>query len=86
MSREGAPSNKPKQQPPAGTPIFVWVVYGLGILAATIIAFSVLFTLGARLSDDVPLEYDISWPATILWGGLALAALVTFVVRRKQHR
>jgi Na+/proline symporter len=87
VSREGAPGKQPKSQPAAGTPIWVWVLYLLGILAGTIIAFSVLFTLGARvLSGDVPVEYDFSWPATILWGGLALAALVTFIVRRRQRR
>jgi MYXO-CTERM domain-containing protein len=89
VSREGAPSKQPesKQPPPAGTPIWVWILYLAGILAGTIIAFSVLFTFGARvLSDDVPIEYDFSWPATIVWGGLALAAVVTFVVRRRQRR
>ena len=88
MSRDGAPSKQAaKSQPAAGTPIWVWLVYGLGILAAAIIAFSVLFTLGARLlSDDVAVGYDFSLPATILWGGLVLAALVTYVVRRGQRR
>ena len=87
MSREGAPSKQPTSQPAAGTPIWVWVVYALGILAAAIIAFSLLFTLGARLlSNDVPVGYDFSWPATILWGGLALAAIVTYVVRKSQRR
>ena len=47
MSREGAPSKQPRSQPAAGTPIWVWVVYGFGILAGAVIAFSVLFTLGA---------------------------------------
>jgi len=86
VSREGAPSKQPTSQPAAGTPIWVWVVYALGILAAAIIAFSLLFTLGARLlSNDVPVGYDFSWLATILWGGLVLAALVTYVVRRRQR-
>jgi hypothetical protein len=86
VSREGAPSKQPKSQRAAGTPIWVWVVYALGILAAAIIAFSLLFTLGARLlSNDVPVGYDFSWPATILWGGLVLAAIVTYVVRRRQR-
>ena len=87
MSREGAPSKQPTSQPAAGTPIWVWVVYGLGILAGTVIAISLLFTLGARaLSSDVEVGYDFSWPATILWGGLALAAIVTYVVRKSQRR
>ncbi len=87
MSREGAGDKRPKSQPAAGTPIWVWVIYGFGILAAAIFSFSVLFTAGALLlADDVPSTYDVSLPATILWGGLILAAIVTWIVRRKQRR
>jgi len=86
VSREGAPSQKPKAQRAAGTPIWVWVVYVLGILAAAIFVFSLLFTLGAvLLSDDVGVSYDVSTPAIVLWGGLILAAVVTFLVRRRQR-
>ena len=47
----------------------------------------VLFTLGALLlSNDVPVTYDVSAPAVILWGVLMLAAVVTWVVRRRQRR
>ena len=87
MSREGAPSSKPKPAPAAGTPIWVWLVYGLGILAGVIFVFSLLFTLGAAvLSDDVPVTYDISWLAIVLWGAFIVAALATWLVRRKQRR
>jgi len=87
MSREGAGEKKRTAPPAAGTPIWVWVVYSFGILAATIFAFSVLFTLGALLlSNDVPVTYDVSAPAVILWGALMLAAVVTWVVRRRQRR
>jgi hypothetical protein len=86
MSREGAPSKQSRKSPAAGTPIWVWVVYILGILAATIIAFSLLFTLGALvLSDDVDVGYDFSPAATVVWGGLVLAAVVTWIVRRRQR-
>ena len=47
MSREGAGDKKSKQPPAAGTPIWVWVIYGFGILAATVFVFSALFTFGA---------------------------------------
>jgi hypothetical protein len=71
----------------AGTPIWVWLVYGLGILAAAIFAFSLLFTLGALvLSDDVPVTLDVSAPAIVLWGGLIVAAVVTWFLRRRQRR
>ena len=64
----------------------MWVVYAFGILAAAIFAFSVLFTLGALLlSEDVGVTYDVSTPAIVLWGGLILAAVVTWVVRRRQR-
>jgi hypothetical protein len=86
VSREGAPNKKPTAPRPAGTPIWVWVVYAFGILAVSIFAFSVLFTLGAYLlSDDVGVTYDVSTPAIILWGALILAAAVTWVVRRRQR-
>ena len=86
MSREGAGGAKPKPPRAAGTPVWVWVVYALGILAAAIVAFSLLFTAGAVfLSDDIEATYDISTPAIVLWGGLMLAAVVTWVVRRRQR-
>ena len=86
MSRGGAGDKESKRTPAAGTPIWVWVVYVFGILAAAIFAFSLLFTLGALLlSDDVPVTYDISAPAIVLWGGLILAAGATWIVRRRQR-
>ena len=52
-------------KPTGGTPIWVWVVYSLGILAAAIFAFSILFTAGAYLlSDDVDVTFDVSTRAT----------------------
>jgi len=86
VSREGAAEKKPKQPPAAGTPIWVWVIYAFGILGAAVFAFSLLFTGGAvLLADDVPATYDVSTPATILWGALILAAVVTWIVRRRQR-
>jgi len=86
MSREGAGDKQPERQRAAGTPIWVWVIYAFGILAAAIFAFSLLFTLGALLlSEDVGVTYDVSTPAIVLWGGLILAAVVTWFVRRRQR-
>lgn len=88
MSREGAPTRREQAAPApaAGTPIWVWLVYGLGILAGVIFAFSVLFTLGAVvLSDGVGVSYDVSWLAILLWGGLMAAALATWVKRRRRR-
>jgi hypothetical protein len=86
VSREGVPDKESSPPRAAGTPIWVWVVYAFGILAAAIFAFSLLFTLGAVvLSDDVGVTYDVSLPAFVLWGGLILAAAVTWFVRRRQR-
>jgi hypothetical protein len=86
VSREGASDRKSKPPRAAGTPIWVWVVHGLGILAAAIVVFSLLFTLGAVfLSDDVGVTYDVSALAFVLWGGLILLAVVTWVMRRRQR-
>ena len=88
MSREGAGDKKPKQPAAAGTPIWVWVIYGFGIVATTIFVFSALFTFGALyLSDEgTGFSWRASIPAITLWGALILAALITFVVRRRQRR
>ncbi|HEX4747103.1 MAG TPA: hypothetical protein VFU99_09490 [Gaiellaceae bacterium] len=86
MSREGAGDKRATKPPAAGTPIWVWVIYAFGILAAAIFAFSVLFTLGAvLLSEDVGVTYDVSTPAIVLWGALMLAAVITWLVRRRQR-
>jgi hypothetical protein len=86
VSREGAGEKKSKAAPAAGTPIWVWVIYAVGLFAAAIFGFSLLFTLGALiLSDDVPVTYDFSTPAIVLWGGLIVAAAVTWFVRRRQR-
>ena len=77
--------SKTKAASTGGTPIWVWVIYALGILAATILVFSVLFTLGAYvLSNDVPVSFNVSVPAIVLWGGLTLLAAAVFVRRRRR--
>lgn len=65
----------------------MWIVYGFGIFAGAIFAFSALFTLGALvLSNDVPVSTNVSTPAIVLWGGLIVAAVATWMVRRRQRR
>jgi hypothetical protein len=64
----------------------VWVVYALGIVAASIFAFSAFFTAGALLlSDDVPVTFDVSVLAIVLWGVLIVLAAVTWYIRRRQR-
>ncbi len=84
MSR--LPKRSASGEPRGGTPILVWIVYALGILAAAVFAFSGLFLLGAYLaSEDVPVTFDVSPLALVLWGGLLALALGTFLVRRRRR-
>ncbi|MGH3135284.1 MAG: LPXTG cell wall anchor domain-containing protein [Gaiellaceae bacterium] len=77
--------NTPK--PTGGTPIWVWVVYSFGILAAAIFVFSILFTAGAYLlSEDVEVTFDVSTLAIVLWGGLMALAGGLWIWRRRQGR
>ena len=74
-------------KPTGGTPIWVWVVYSLGILAAAIFVFSILFTAGAYLlSDDVDVTFDVSAPAIVLWGVLMVLAVGLWIWRRTKLR
>ena len=85
MSREGA---QRKEQPAvqAGTPIWVWAVYALGLLAAAIVVFSLLFSLGAYLlSDDVPVTVNTSARGIVVWGGLMAVAGGIWVYRRRRR-
>ena len=67
-----------------GTPIWVWVVYALGGLGAAVFVGSALFVAGAYLlSDDVPVTFDVSMLAIVLWGGLVAVAAATWIARRR---
>ena len=69
----------------AGTPIWVWVVYALGVLAALILIASALFTAGGYFgSDDTTV--DVSPLALVVWGGLVALAIATWLVRRLRGR
>ena len=83
MSREGA--QRPEPAATGGTPIWVWAIYVLGILAATIIVLSVLFSIGAYISD-VDVTLNVSTPAIVLWGGLTALAGGLWIWRRRQGR
>ncbi len=69
----------------AGTPIWVWVVYALGVLAALILMASALFTAGGYFgSDDTTV--DVSPVALVVWGGLVALAAATWLARRLRGR
>jgi hypothetical protein len=85
LSRQGA--RQERTEPTGGTPIWVWLVYGLGILAAVVVVGSVLFTAGAFIStDDAPVALNVSAPGIVLWGGLIVLAVATWLVRRRRAR
>jgi LPXTG-motif cell wall-anchored protein len=69
-----------------GTPLWVWAIYALGLLAATVLAGSALFSLGAALASDVEVGYDVSTPALLVWGGLLVLAGATWLRRRRRGR
>jgi hypothetical protein len=87
VSREGAPDKrKANAAAAAGTPIWVWAIYALGIFGAIVFGVSILFTAGALfLSNDVPVSARFSAPAAILWGGLIVLAGVTWYMRRRRR-
>lgn len=70
----------------AGTPLWVWAIDGLGLLAATVLAGSALFSLGAALASDVEVGYDVSTPALLVWSGLVVLAAATWLRRRRRAR
>jgi LPXTG-motif cell wall-anchored protein len=67
----------------AGTPIWVWLVYGLGIFAALVIVFSLLFTAGAHFLGGA--GYEASPLAFVVWGGVLLIAAGTWLARRRRR-
>jgi LPXTG-motif cell wall-anchored protein len=87
VSRDGASDKrKARAAPAAGTPIWVWAIYALGIFAVVVFGVSTLFTAGALfLSNDVPVSARFSAPAAIVWGGLIMLAGVTWFMRRRRR-
>ena len=63
------------------TPILIWIVYGLGLLAALILIASALFAAGGYFgSDDTTV--DVSPVAVVVWGALLALAVTTWLWRR----
>lgn len=84
MSREGAGAGTQEHTRPAGTPMWIGVLYFLGAVGAIALGF----LLGMKLVesvfwDDAP-AYDVSLPLVVLWGGLFVAAAVVWVARRNR--
>jgi hypothetical protein len=63
-------------------PIYVTTLYALGILSGAVLVFSALFTIGGYFgSDDTAVALSL-W-ALLLWGGLVVLAVLTWLLRRK---
>lgn len=66
-------------------PVLVWVVYALGILAAAVMLLSILFSAGGYFgSDDTVVS--VSPIALVVWGGLIVLAVATWLWRRREAR
>ncbi len=66
-------------------PVLVLVVYALGILGAAVMLLSVLFSAGGYFgSDDTVVS--VSPVALVVWGGLIVLAVVTWLWRKRGTR
>ncbi len=83
MSRIARTRSKPALR--GRTPIWVWVVYALGVLAALILMASALFTAGGYFGSDET-TVDVSPVALVVWGGLVALAVATWLWRRLRGR
>ena len=83
MSKVARPKQAP---PPAGTPIWVWFVYALGIFAAGVLVLSVAFAALVSASSDEEEAFEVSFstPALLGWGVLVVVAAGTLVWRRRR--
>jgi hypothetical protein len=78
-----APKQEPKAKSQVGTPVWVWAVYVLGGLAATVFAGSLAFVaIGYLTEGSGGAGVDVSIPALVVWLALAIAAAGTFAWRR----
>ena len=88
MSRAGAAEKKPKPSRAAGTPIWVWVVYALGLLGAAVFVGTILFNVGALYLSDEGDEFtvNVSVLGFAVWGGLMALAGGLWIWRRRKGR
>jgi hypothetical protein len=62
-------------------PLFITTVYVLGVLGALVLISSALFTAGGYFSSD-DIAVDVSLLALVVWGGLVVLAVATWLLRR----
>jgi hypothetical protein len=67
----------------AATPVAVWIVYALGLLAAFVFVVSLAVVgVAYATTGDGGFGLDVSITAFVIWLLLAVAAAVTFIWRR----
>jgi uncharacterized RDD family membrane protein YckC len=65
------------------TPVAVWIVYALGLLAAFVFLLSLaVVAIAWSTTGDGGFGLDVSFTAFVVWLALAVAAAVTFIWRR----
>ena len=79
MSRFAKP--KAPVETGGGTPIWVMLVYALGLLAGGIIVLSLAFAAVVYASGDS--DFDVNVPAFVLWGAIVAVAAGVLVWRRR---
>jgi hypothetical protein len=82
MSRAGAQRPAPTAQ--AGTPVWVWVVYGLGFLGALVLVGSAVASAAMVIASDATVS--ISFPALAICVVLVGAAVAVKVQRTRAGR
>jgi hypothetical protein len=82
VSRGGADAKRQKPPHDPGTPIWVWLIYGLGLVAGALLVLSIAWVAVVSMSSD-DTSYDVNTPAFVLWGVLVAVAAGTLVWRRR---
>jgi hypothetical protein len=74
---------KPKEpvETGGGTPIWVMLVYALGLMAGGIIVLSLAFAGVVYASGDS--DFEVNVPAIVLWGAIVAVAAGVLVWRRR---
>jgi len=85
MSRIARTRARPNVSEPTRRPILVWIVYALGVLAVLVLVASALFAAARSFgSDDTTV--NISPLAVVVWGGLVVLAVATWLWRLRKGR
>ena len=81
MSRFTRPKEPVSQG--GGTPIWVMIVYALGLMAGAILVLSIAFAAVVSASSDDGGGFTVNAPALVLWAAIVALAAGTLVWRRR---